>query len=81
MSFPADTNFPALSAAIIKPRSNKLTSASARAATPVVAYSYPFVVLSKFSVLLRSVTVLPSAYDTDDRLEFIVYSKLMYYCG
>ena len=42
-SSPADANFPALSAAIIKPSTpaNKLTSANASSATPVLAFNDP----------------------------------------
>ena len=78
MSSQAEANLPALSAAKVKPNTpaNKLTSASASAATPVVAYNDPFVVVSRFAVLVRLFAVLPAKYDTDERLEFVVNSKL-----
>ena len=77
LSSPADANCPAEFAAIVKPNAptNKFSSGSVSADTPVVAYNDPFVILSKFSVLMRSFIVLPSKYDTDDRLGFVVYSN------
>ena len=57
---------------------NKFVSASANynAATPVVAYNDLFVIVSRFPVLVRLFAVLPAKYDTDERLEFVVNSKL-----
>ena len=52
-------------------------TASASAATPVVAYNEPFIVVSRFAVLVRLFAVLPAKYDTDDRLEFVVNSKFL----
>ena len=43
----------------------------------MTAYKELFVTLSKFSVRMRSVTVLPSKYDTDDRLEVVIVNKLL----
>ena len=54
-----------------------MTSASASAATPVVAYNDPFVVVSRFAVFVRLYAVLPAKYDTDDRLLFVVNSKFL----
>ena len=76
---PADANLPAESAAIVNPSApaNKFVSSSASEEIPVTAYKELFVTLSKFSVLMRSVTVLPSKYDTDDRLEVVIVNKLL----
>ena len=58
---------------------NKFVSASTNynAATPVVAYNDPFVVVSRFAVFVRLYAVLPAKYDTDDRLLFVVNSKFL----